>query len=87
MCNISSIFCSAGQVPDNDRGEDSGHSGKTLNQLYDACNAIYEVEMDVCAANKAGGTYRQCSARAANRLAACMSTARQVTDNGAHPVP
>jgi hypothetical protein len=86
-CNFSSIFCSAGQEPDNDRGENSELSGKTMAELYDICNAIYEVEMDVCVANKAGGSYRQCAAKAATRMSACMSTARRVTDNGAHPAP
>lgn len=87
-CNHVHILCSAGQEPeDNDRGDNASLSGKTLEELYQICEAIYEVEMDVCVANKAGGTYSQCAPKAANRLSACMTTARRLTDSGAHKVP
>jgi hypothetical protein len=86
-CNQIPWLCSTGQYPDNDRGEGSEVAGKTMDQLYDICFRVYETEMDVCSANRAGGTYRVCEAKAANRLAACQTTARDVTDNGAHVAP
>jgi hypothetical protein len=85
-CNAVHILCSAGQEPDNDRG-DASTSGKTMDELYDICNRIYETELDVCTANKSGGTYRACKAKAGTRLAACMTTARRLTNSGKHVAP
>jgi hypothetical protein len=85
-CNQLPWLCSTGQYPDNDRG-DASTSGKTQEQLYVICENTYDVEMDICSANRAGGTYRVCKARAADRLSACQTTARRLTDNGSHVAP
>lgn len=91
-CNRVHVLCSDTQEPeavppaDNDRGNNSKAAGKSLSELCDICFAIYEVEMDVCIANKAGGTLRQCKEKAANRYSACLTTARRLTSNGAHTV-
>ena len=92
MCNLLPMFCSAGQVPDNDRAADSDHSGKTLDQLYDICDSINAVEMGVCETTLKLGYldypgFKACGQRATERLFACRQTARQVTDNGAHTAP
>lgn len=91
MCNLATIFCSAGQVPDNDRGTNSELSGKTMDELYEICYRTWEAEMDVCSANRAAGadyrTVEACKSKATSRLAACQTTAREVTDNGAHTAP
>lgn len=91
MCNANEIFCSAGQEPDNDRGDNSSTSGKSLAELVNMCYAIYDVEVDVCRANR--GAFRDyrsflvCEEKARNRREACRSTARDLTDNGAHAAP
>lgn len=90
-CNAVNSICSAGQIPDNDRGAGSSTSGKTISQLYDICDAIAKVEYDVCAANKAAGAdsriSRACRSKVENRRSACYTTARELTDNGSHPAP
>lgn len=92
MCNLAHIFCSDGQEPeDNDRGDDSELSGKTLDQLIAVCDRINKAEMTLCSANYAmnrnGGEWHTCKQRANNRMFACYSTAQRVTDNGTHIAP
>lgn len=90
-CNAIHILCSSGQTPtDNDRGDDSSTSGKTMAELYDICDAIADVEADVCTANSAGMDSRSkaaCYAKVNTRRTACYTTARRMTDNGAHVAP
>jgi hypothetical protein len=92
-CNWSQVFCSAGQEPaDNNRGLDTNTHGKTLEELYGICEEINATEIATCNAimKAGGGDYRMkqaCIERANQRMAACFSTARQLTDNGAHLSP
>lgn len=91
-CDFSSIFCSEGQEPrDNNRGADSEHSGKTLDQLTAICYANLETDQAVCEANfkmhRDSGVLRACNENAWNRLHACVKTAKKVTGNGAYPAP
>lgn len=92
MCNWAQIFCSAEQEPeDNDRGDDSELSGKTLDQLIAICDRINKTEMTQCSANYAmnrnGSEWQTCKQRANNRMFACYRTAQRVTGNGAHIAP
>ncbi|WP_426173523.1 hypothetical protein [Massilia sp. TWR1-2-2] len=93
MCNIASIFCSAGQIPqeDWDRGNDFSLSGKTLEQIAELCNKQYENDFDTCKAMRGSfndsRSYDNCFRKAAARNTACLKTAREVTDNGAHVAP
>lgn len=63
-----------------------------MEQLYQICDAIFEVEMDMCMTDYKMRRpefrfLKACESKATERLAACMSTARRVTDNGAHLAP
>jgi hypothetical protein len=94
-CNFLHILCTAGQVPedepvDNNRGSGSSQSGKTMEELYQICEAIERVEREVCRANRPGmdnRSFQVCLDNATNRKIACYETARKRTDNGAHPAP
>jgi hypothetical protein len=90
MCNVGTIFCSAGQVPDNDRGGNSSTSGKSKTELYEVCEQIEEVERDVCYAHKGGMDYRSlqvCLDKARDRKLTCYQTARELTENGTRLAP
>lgn len=93
-CNLLSVFCSAGQTPEEsdwDRGNDFTLSGKTLEQIAELCDKQYENDFDTCKAMKGafGDTrsYDQCFRKAADRNTACLRTAREVTDHGKHVAP
>ena len=90
MCDIASIFCSAGQEPDNERGSNSSTSGKSMEDLYIICEEIEAVERDLCRAHRGGMDKRSlqvCFDKAYSRMFACYATARELTDKGAHPAP
>ncbi len=90
-CDNGSVFCTAGQEPrDNDRGADASTSGKSFAELIDICYNIYDVEIDVCTANKSNMDFRSrkaCEEKATNRREACRRTARELTDNGKKIAP
>lgn len=90
-CDWWHVFCSDGQEQrDSERVPGSETSGKTLDELYDICDANDAVNVGVCNANRPGmdsRSYRACLERAASKLAACRQTARRLTDNGAHVAP
>lgn len=77
FCKTFGIFCS-----DNDRGDGASHDGKTYEELVQACWVLYEAEDEQCTfQEKIGADYRTvraCRARAADRHAACLTTARGV---------
>ncbi|WP_371766589.1 hypothetical protein [Massilia sp.] len=91
------ILCNVGQEPrDNDRGPNSGTSGKTQAELDQICVDINIREIQVCyAIVKAKGRKGQdfnrevemCKQEANDRMFACFETAKRLTDNGAHPAP
>ena len=91
------ILCNVGQEPrDNDRGPNSGTSGKTQAELEQICVDINIREIQVCyAIVKAKGRKGQdlnrevemCKQEANKRMFACFETAKKLTDNGAHPAP
>lgn len=93
-CNAVHFLCSAGQIPEEedwDRGNDFSLSGKTLDQIAELCNKQYENDFDTCKAMRGafGDTrsYDTCFRKAASRNTACLKTAREVTDSGAHVAP
>ncbi len=91
-CDAFHVLCSAGQEPrDNDRGADSGTSGKTKEELDQICTDINIVEIDVCKAiyppSSKFREYLVCTNNANERMYACFRTASELTDNGAHPAP
>jgi hypothetical protein len=91
------ILCNVGQEPrDNDRGPNSGTSGKTQAELDQICVDINIREIKVChAIIKAKGRkgqdfnreFEMCKQEANDRMFACFETAKRLTDNGAHPAP
>ncbi|QJE01034.1 hypothetical protein HH212_14165 [Massilia forsythiae] len=91
------ILCNQGQEPrDNDRGPNSGTSGKTKTELDQICVDINIREINVCYAiikakgRKGEDFYREldmCKKEANDRMYACFATAEKLTDNGAHPAP
>lgn len=89
-CNFWSVFCTQGQEPrENERAPNSGHRGKTLDELYAICDDQNSTDMAMCEASyKMSRDFRMflaCQQEATDRLAACRATARQVTGNGSYP--
>lgn len=54
-CAPDTIFCTSGQEPDNDRGPDTGLSGKTQAELHAICERVNTGELTVCAQNPKWG--------------------------------
>lgn len=91
------ILCNEGQEPrDNDRGSNSGTSGKTLAELDQICVDINAKEIEACSTivrakrGKGQDLFREidmCIKAANKRMYACFDTAKRLTDNGAHPAP
>ena len=93
MCDWSHVFCSAGQekdVRDDERIPGSEVCGKTLGELYTICDNQDAAFITQCNLNFRLKVldYRgflACTQRSTNKLAACRSTARRLTNNGEHP--
>ncbi len=59
-----------------------------MDALYDICDAIAEVERAQCSAYPMDNrSYHACTKKVEERRSACYTTARQLTDNGAHLAP
>jgi hypothetical protein len=93
-CNFAEILCSDGQTPeDNDRGGNAALSGKSMSECYAICEAVEEVERQVCFLNRRVNVIRDqrslntCLDKATARKIACYATARRLTNNGQNPVP
>lgn len=87
-CNAVNYICSAGQEPDNDRGEDSSTSGKTQAQLNTVCELINTAGMEICRQNQKWGVidyrgYLVCEQTANARLYACYATGKRLTGTAA----
>jgi hypothetical protein len=91
------ILCNEGQEPrDNNRGPNSGTSGKSQTELDQICTDINITEIRLCnAIIKAKGKKGQelwreieeCKEKANARMFACFETAKRLTNNGAQLAP
>ncbi len=79
MCNMLSVFCTKGQIQDNERIPVGG-DGVSYEDKAIACQAMYEFEMDECKAYSRAADVRMriaCQSKAADRNAECLTTARR----------
>jgi hypothetical protein len=80
-CNMVKAFCTKNQVQDNERIPVGG-DGVSYEDKVIACEAMYDFEMTECSAYRGASDARSraaCRSKAADRLAACMTTARNTS--------
>jgi len=84
-CDFAGVFCSNGQV------QKSAESGKTLAELADDCAFHLRVKLDLCKVDDIihpnTQRYADCLQAARDEYEVCVTRARDLTDNGAHPAP
>jgi len=84
-CDFASLFCSNGQV------QKSAESGKTLIELVEECGFTVRVKFDLCKVDDIVESnmqrYAECLQAATDEHATCVTRARDLTDDGAHPAP
>lgn len=84
-CDFASLFCSNGQV------QKSAESGKTLTELVEECGFTVRVKFDLCKVDDIVESnlqrYAECLQAATDEHATCVTRARDLTDDGAHPAP
>lgn len=84
-CDFASLFCSNGQI------QKSAESGKTLIELVEECGFTVRVKFDLCKVDDIVESnmqrYAECLQVAKDEHATCVTRARDLTDDGAHPAP
>lgn len=84
-CDFASLFCSNGQI------QKSAESGKTLVELVADCGFTVRVKFDLCKIDDIVESnlqrYAECLQAATDEHATCVTRARDLTDDGAHPAP
>ena len=84
-CDVAGLFCSNGQI------QKSAESGKSLAELVDECSFRARVKLDLCKVDDIihpnTQRYADCLQAARDEYEVCVTRARDLTDNGAHPAP